>query len=91
MTDLVLTRRAQEDLNSLPSSFREAVQATIDSLVLDPRVGKPLVGVMRGLWVLRVGNYRVCYTIEQEPGRSRVVVQWIRHRAVAYRRRRGRG
>jgi len=48
------------------------------------RSGKELVGRLQGLWSARVGNYRVLYTVE----RGEVIVRAIRHRAVAYRRRR---
>ena len=89
MTELIVTRRARKRLVDLPEPFRQAVQATIESLIVDPwALGKPLGGRMRGEWVARVGNYRVFYVIEEGPGRSRVVVRAIRHRAVAYRRRR---
>jgi mRNA-degrading endonuclease RelE of RelBE toxin-antitoxin system len=37
-----------------------------------------------GLWSYRVGSYRILYTIDGK----RVIVRAIRHRAVAYRRRR---
>lgn len=46
--------------------------------------GRPLVGRLRGLWSARVGSYRVLHTIEG----SEVIVRAIRHRAVAYGRRR---
>ena len=49
-------------------------------------LGKPLLGRLEGLWSARVGSYRILYTVES----SGVVVRAIRHRAVAYRRRRKR-
>ena len=51
--------------------------------------GKPLRGKFRGQWVMRVGRYRVLYTIEGPEERAVVVVRAVRHRGVAYRRRRG--
>ena len=85
MLELRLTRRAKHDLNELPVAVREAV---LESLVLieleHEAMGKRLVGRMKGLWSVRVGNYRVLYTIEQ----TGVIVRAIRHRAVAYRPRR---
>jgi len=47
-------------------------------------LGKELRGRLMGLWSCRVGSYRILYTID----RKRVIVRAIRHRAVAYRRRR---
>ena len=81
-----LTRRARDDLEALPEAVRTAVLETLVSIGLDPdRAGKRLVGRLRGLRSARVGNYRVLYTIEG----SAVIVRAVRHRAVAYRRRRG--
>lgn len=89
MTELIVTRRARKILDGLPEPLWAAVLATIDSLILDPwALGKPLTGRLSGDWVARVGNYRVFYRIEKGPGRSRVIVRSVRHRAVAYRRRR---
>jgi mRNA-degrading endonuclease RelE of RelBE toxin-antitoxin system len=91
LPELILTRGARQDLDSLPAELRDAVAETIDALAIDPRaVGKPLVGRLRGHWSAAVGNYRVLYTIEDGAGSSRVVVRAIRHRAVAYRSRRRR-
>ena len=87
MPELRLTRRAKDDLQALPEAVREAVLETLTMLQLEPeRVGKRLLGRLEGLWSARVGSYRILYTIES----SGPVVRAIRHRAVAYRRRRKR-
>lgn len=85
MPELRLTRRAREDLEALPETVRGAVLATLTLIGAEPEhVGKQLVGRLQGLWSARVGNYRVLYTVEW----GSVIVRAIRHRAVAYRRRR---
>ncbi len=87
MPELRLTRRAKEDLKALPGTVREAVLETLALIGLEPEsMGKRLLGRLEGLRSARVGNYRVLYTVE----RSGVVIRAIRHRAVAYRRRRRR-
>jgi prevent-host-death family protein len=53
---------------------------------LEETIGKRPVGRLEGFWSARVGNYRVICTIEA----TGVVVRTIRHRAIAYRRRRRR-
>jgi len=61
------------------------VVETLALIAIEPeRMGKRSLGRLEGLWSARVGNYRVPYTIEP----SGVIVRAIRHRAVAYRRRR---
>lgn len=80
-----LTRRARQDLEALPAAVREAVLETLAAIGIAPETaGKQLVGRLRGLWSARVGNYRVLYTIEDQG----VIIRAIRHRAVAYPRRR---
>ncbi len=51
-------------------------------------MGKELRGPLRGLWSCRVGHYRILYTIEGTEPSARVIVRTIRHRGVAYVRRR---
>jgi mRNA interferase RelE/StbE len=80
-----LTRRARKDLEALPKPVREAVFETLVAIGLEPQqAGKQLVGRLRGLWSARVGSYRELYTIDD----GGVIVRAIRHRAVAYPRRR---
>jgi len=85
LPELRLTRRARNDLEALPETVREAVLETLISIGAEAEgAGKQLVGRLEGLWSARVGNYRVLYTVEA----GQVIVRAIRHRAVAYRRRR---
>jgi mRNA-degrading endonuclease RelE of RelBE toxin-antitoxin system len=85
LPELRLTRRARNDLEALPEPARDAVLETLTLIAAEPeRAGRRLVGRLQGLWSARVGNYRVLYTVEAR----RVIVRGIRHRAVAYRRRR---
>jgi mRNA-degrading endonuclease RelE of RelBE toxin-antitoxin system len=87
LAELLLTNRAKQDLGALPRILQEAVLETLSLLEARPEeLGKELRGRLQGLWSCRVGNYRILYTIEGEPRRSRVIVRAIRHRAVAYRR-----
>jgi mRNA-degrading endonuclease RelE of RelBE toxin-antitoxin system len=91
LAELLLTNRAKSDLEALPRAFQEAVVETLTVLAARPEeLGKELRGRLRGLWSCRIGNYRVLYTIEKRGRGSRVIVRAIRHRAIAYRTRRGR-
>jgi len=89
LAELLLTNRAKRDLTALPRPFQEAIVETLTALELQPdELGKELRGRLRGLWSCRVGNYRILHTIEKKGRGIRVIVVAIRHRAVAYRRRR---
>jgi mRNA interferase RelE/StbE len=53
-----------------------------DSLAIDPNCGEPLSGQFRGLYKLRVGDYRVIYSRT----RDGVLILRIGHRSVVYER-----
>jgi mRNA interferase RelE/StbE len=83
LPELRLTRRAHQDLQTIPAIAREAVVETLTVIAIEPEnAGKRLVGRLKGLRSARVGNYRVLYTIES----IGVIVRAIRHRTVAYRK-----
>ncbi len=91
MPELLLTHRAKQDLAALPRTIQEAVVETLTVLEADPEeIGKQLRGRLQGLWSCRVGNYRILYTTQGTKARPRVIVRAIRHRGVAYGRRRRR-
>ena len=89
MTEVLLTPRAKQDLLALPSVVQAAVVETLSLIERQPEeTGKQLRGRLRGLWSARIGSYRVLYTIEGPERKQRVIVRAIRHRAVAYPKRR---
>ncbi|TMF52830.1 MAG: type II toxin-antitoxin system RelE/ParE family toxin [Chloroflexi bacterium] len=91
LPELVFTRGAHEDIQKLPEPLRVAVANTLETLAVElRRVGVPLLGRLRGRWSSRVGNYRIVYTIEVSSAHERVVVRAVRHRSIAYGRRRRR-
>lgn len=91
LPELVFTRGAHDDMRKLPEPIRVAVANTVGRLTLEPRrVGLPLLGRLRGRWSARVGNYRIVYTIEGSSEHERIVVRAVRHRSIAYGRRRRR-
>ncbi len=83
MTRVVLGRRAQVDLEILSWRQTDTVRESIGLLERDPDAGKPLQGRLRGLFVLRVGSYRVLYEMVDNGHTVRILS--IRHRSIAYR------
>jgi len=43
----------------LPSDVKLRVVEVLRELLVDPHVGVPLVGPLKGLWRVRIGKYRV--------------------------------
>lgn len=81
---VVVSARAVKDLRRLNVAERRAVLAALDALGARPRLGKPLVGDLAGLWSLRRGDYRVLYRIDDRA--TKVEVARIAHRREVYRR-----
>jgi mRNA interferase RelE/StbE len=83
MARVVLARSARAQVLELNERFMEAVMDGLGLLEADPEVGRPLRGKLRGLWVLRIGVYRLIYQVRDNGKTVRVVA--VRHRAHAYR------
>jgi mRNA interferase RelE/StbE len=80
-----LTASATKELKKLPNQIVERVFPRLENLASNPRPSgcKKLQGGDRE-WRIRVGDYRVVYTIDD----SRLIVQVtrIRHRSEVYER-----
>lgn len=74
---------AERELDSFPESIRRRVVARILGLAENPRpYGSRKLHGVEG-YRLRVGDYRVLYTVADEA--STVTVQSVAHRREAYR------
>ena len=63
-----ITGSALRELLAAHPKVRARVQHRIDALANDPRPpnAEPLKGDLKGLWRLRVGEYRVIYEIDDK-------------------------
>ena len=63
---ITIRKKALKDLETLPKKMTEKIASAIDSLSDNPRpVGsKKLKGKEEYLWRIRVGDYRILYSIE---------------------------
>jgi mRNA interferase RelE/StbE len=80
--EIQLARSATKELAGLPTHVAERVEAKIDQLARNPRPAgaKKLQG--EPYWRLRVGDYRILYTIDDAA--LTIFVGYIRHRSKAY-------
>jgi mRNA interferase RelE/StbE len=81
---LELAKSAERDWARLPAAIQERVTKAIDRLAANPRPPgiKKLQGSLN-LWRIRVGDFRVIYSIDDQ---ERVVdISHIRNRRDAYR------
>jgi mRNA interferase RelE/StbE len=79
-----ITREALRALAKLDKPVRRRLQTVIDGLQAEPRPSgvKALQG-FKGAYRIRVGDYRIVYTIDD--GRLTVVVIDLGHRREIYR------
>lgn len=86
MNNYIVTIRKQalKELERLPKKDNRQISKAIDELSVNPRPGgnKKLKGETEYIWRIRVGNYRVLYTIED---RIKIVeVRKVGHRKNIY-------
>ncbi len=83
--DVALTSSAEKELKRLPGKLVERIIPRLEGLGSDPRPAgcKKLKGGDRE-WRIRVGDYRVVYTIDDT--KRLVEVMRVRHRSEVYER-----
>jgi len=71
------------DIPSLPGNLRERVRLAIETrlTIFPEKYGAPLRNTLRGYWKLRVGDFRVVFSIKGE----RIVIHGIMHRKHVYK------
>lgn len=81
--EIELTRAAAREFKKLERTVQVRLKDAIDALADDPRPGgvKKLAGE-DNLWRVRVGDYRIIYSIYED--RLIVLVVRLRHRKDAY-------
>lgn len=83
--EVALVSSAERELGKLPDSTLARVMRQLEKLAVNPRPSgcRKLSGGV-GEWRIRVGDYRVIYTIDDT--KLRVEVTRIRHRSEVYER-----
>lgn len=83
MYKIQVTRQAMKDLSNLPEDYAQAISQHIDALAEQPRPAG--VKKLRGDdgYRVRVGIYRILYTLDDAA--RLVTVYRVKHRREAYR------
>ena len=81
---ITFARSARRELETLDASIVRRVISRIEGLAQDPRPpGSRKLQGEQNLWRIRIGDYRVIYSVDN---RQRIVdIVRIRHRREAYR------
>lgn len=82
MTKVNLTRRAEKDLKRLSRETAKRIVDTLKGLEQNKKQLYPLTGDFKGLFKLRVGNYRA---IIEKASTNILTVRFINHRKDVYR------
>jgi mRNA interferase RelE/StbE len=81
---VILKPSVEKDLRSLPQSVVKRIFKHVESLEDDPcpRGSLKLAGAEQ-LYRIRVGDYRIVYTVDKDS--RQVIVHYVRHRRDVYR------
>jgi len=66
MYEIIFQNPARNFLKKLDKENQVRIIRKLRELSNNPRLGKPLVGKLSGLWSLRVGKYRLLYDVRRE-------------------------
>ena len=77
---LLFDRQFKADLAKLDKSLRDRILRKVFQLDKYPEIGKHLIGI--DLWSLRIGKYRVLYTIREN--KLQILILSVHHRKKAY-------
>lgn len=83
MVKVEWTEEAVKDLKKLDRIISQRIIKRIDwfSYNFEHIIPEPLSGKLKGLFKIRMGDWRVIYTIEKDV----IVIQYIAHRREVYR------
>ncbi len=82
--EVQITAKAGKTLKSIPAKDQKRIAGAIQLLALNPTPpnSKSLKGELRGLWRVRVGDYRIVYQIVE--AELRILVIKVGHRKNIY-------
>jgi mRNA-degrading endonuclease RelE of RelBE toxin-antitoxin system len=61
---LIYSKEAKDSIRSLPPEIKQGIKQIIESLQMDPYLGKPLQKELAGFYSARFKRYRVIYKID---------------------------
>ncbi|MCF8451422.1 MAG: type II toxin-antitoxin system RelE/ParE family toxin [Taibaiella sp.] len=84
MYRIIIGNSAEKDMDKLPLAALKKVATAIDDLCAEPRPPgcKKLKGSSESLWRIRVGDYRVIYSVADKI--EVVDIRRVRHRKDVY-------
>jgi mRNA interferase RelE/StbE len=83
MFSVIIHKKALKEINGFPTEDRQRILTAIKNMATEPFAGdvKPIMGV-KGVLRLRIGDYRVAFTVNFEKGE--LVILKVGRRAKFY-------
>jgi mRNA interferase RelE/StbE len=79
---LIVTNRFRRSFKNVEKSVQERVFDILSELMEKPHAGTKLSGELSGLWRIRVGDYRIIYSINEKD--KQVILIDVGHRKKIY-------
>jgi len=80
MHTVVQTPKFEKAFRKLDSELQRRISSQLLDLEVQPEAGKRLHGNLKGLFSLRIGDYRVVYEIRKD----KVILHMVEHRRSVY-------
>jgi mRNA interferase RelE/StbE len=81
--EITIARSAEKEFFSLPRDVQKRAEKIIDALKSNPRPrGVMKLRSKREIYRIRIGSYRIIYTIDDK--KRLIDISYIRHRSKAY-------
>jgi len=85
--EVIVDERVEKDLSKVPSHIIEKFIRALDELEIDPLRNRPKMDIKKmtgfeNTYRLRIGDYRVLYSIDF--AQQKVLVTSVKHRSKAY-------
>lgn len=82
MFTIKLTTRAKRELKNISKRHKESIGLLVEELKEDATIGKPLTRELAGRFSLRVGVYRIIYSVNNKDKIIHILTAG--HRSVIY-------
>lgn len=82
MFKVILTARAKRELKNISKRHKVAIASMVEELTDNPFIGKPLTRDLTGRFSLRVGVYRIIYSVNKKD--KTIHIFTAGHRSVVY-------
>lgn len=82
MYKIIIGKKPTNFFRKLNEEDQKRISKKLNQLKQNPKLGIPLIGNLSGLWKLRVGKYRLIYSIREE--KLVIVILRLGHRKNIY-------